>query len=96
MYEEIKSYKKVCDILKINRRTLYNWKKQFITQCNIDPKKPTGGRKRLINNIEFMWYIEKNPSMTQKELAREFNVSKSTICLALKRINFTFKKKFYL
>lgn len=95
---------RVAEVVKtfqIGRRTIYTWltkyKKEGVTAAKVGYKK--GPDCKIIDLNLFRKFIEENFDCTATEMAIRWgkntnqSVSKSTILRALKKIQFTFKKK---
>lgn len=80
------SFAKVAERFGISPTTIFKWSKR------IEPKKK---RKKLATKIDMellMEDVKENPESYQYERAMKFQVSKSSIGYALKRLGVTYKK----
>ena len=84
----------VSKLLKVSRRTVHRYLRQFQESGDIQPK--TGFQKghshKLANVTPLIRMVESNPTLTLKEMARELGVSKSTIHRKLQKLGITKKK----
>jgi len=89
------SYEDVTEILKLSRKSIERWKKLKNLTGDVKPKKRSKGQRNKIKDLdEFKKFIDQNPNKTLKEYAEKWgDVSHMTIQRALKRINYTYKKK---
>lgn len=81
------SYAKVAKRFGMSPTTVFKWSKRL---------KPKKKRNKLATKIDMkglMKDVEENPELYQYERAKKFEVSKSSIGYALKRLGVTYKKK---
>ena len=86
----------ICRTLNISRNTLDQWLKRREEKGSIAPKNYQRGSKPKIDDLEaFQVFAEANGHLTQKEMAEKWDkpVSPVLIRQALRKINFTRKKK---
>jgi len=86
----------ICRTLNISRNTLDQWLKRREEEGSIAPKEYRRGPKPKINDLEaFQAFAKANGHLTQKEMAEKWGkpVSPVLIRQALRKINFTRKKK---
>jgi transposase len=87
----------VCQTLNLSRNTLHLWLKQKQETGTVSPKTNYHrGPKPKINDLEaFKVFAQTHGHLTQKQMAEKWSmsVSPTRIGQALKRINFTRKKK---
>ena len=86
----------ICRTLNISRNTLDQWLKRREEKGSIAPKNYQRGSKPKIDDLEaFQAFAEANGHLTQKEMAEKWDkpVSPVLIRQALRKINFTRKKK---
>lgn len=87
--------KEITQTFKVNRKTIYDWRRQYEKAGTLEPKKAEKkGPSPKINDMEkFKEFVDNNVSKTQKEMGEIWGVSASTICSAIRKIGHTFKKK---
>ena len=86
----------ICRTLNISRNTLDQWLKRREEKGSIAPQEYRRGPKPKIDDLEaFKTFAEANGHLTQKEMAEKWDkpVSPVLIRQALRKINFTRKKK---
>lgn len=90
--------KRVSRVLFIAKSTLRSWRKRQRETGSCSAITNNWGTKPLIQDLKkFKKFVQEKPDRTQVEMAKEWGgVSESTIARALKRINFTNKKNFWL
>ena len=83
---------KTSKLLNLNYRTVVRWKETAARGESLIHK---SGGKRLekINPEKLKEYVDKHPDKYLRELAKEFNCSKTGIFDALKKLGYTNKKK---
>ena len=86
----------ICRTLNISRNTLDQWLKRREEKGSVSPQEYRRGPKPKIADLEaFQAFAEANGHLTQKEMAEKWfkPVSPVLIRQALRKINFTRKKK---
>lgn len=93
--EEGHTFKQTCDTFKISETTLIKWikkeKEGKLGEVKIRVRKP----KKIYPN-KLVEYIRKNPDAYLKEIADEFNCSTTALLKALKKLNITRKKDYFI
>ncbi len=92
---------KAAEIFKVSRRVIYNWLVLRAKTNSLAPKVDyqKGHSHKIEDWKQFKIFAEKNKHKTIREMAIEWqklinnNVSETTIQRALKKINYTSKKK---
>ena len=85
----------IAKTFNVDRKTIYNWKKQRNRTGNLDPVTDHyKNRKLKINDFEkFKAFIRENQNMTLKQLAQKWGgVSSETIRRTLNNLGYSFKK----
>ena len=77
---------------KVSISTIRSWQKQWEEEGNLE-NKPLHRSYKKVNPDKLVAYVEKHPDAYQKELAKEFDCSAMAICLAMKRLKITLKKR---
>lgn len=88
-------------IFNVSRRAIYSWLNLLKETNNLEPKSDyqNGHSHKITDWDAFRIFAQKNAGKTVKEMVLEWEklnnstISKSTIERALKKINYTFKKK---
>lgn len=80
----------IADAIGKTRQTVYNWRKIDDVKLFIEPEKNT--RKPSIDLVEFKKYIEDNPFVFNRELAKRFNCGLKTAHKWRHRLGFKRKK----
>jgi transposase len=85
----------VSELFGISRRTVQRWLKMWSESGDYRPKQNyQKGHSAQITDWEgFRQFVEANQGLTQKEMGVILGVSHTTVGQALKKINFTRKKK---
>ena len=81
--------KDACQIFKVSRQTIYQWRKLKNATGSLEKKIYKHGAIKL-NDKELIEYVRANPDLHQKDYAVRFNMSPSGICRAFKRLHITF------
>jgi transposase len=79
-------------IFKIARQTLYDWLKLDKLGKLTTVKPFTGARKSKVSLLEFQTFLEQNPDLYYREIAKEFKISIPQACRLTRKLNFTVKK----
>ena len=84
-------------IFKISRNTIYLWLKKYKETGNLE-RSPGSGKKPKIDDLEkFKKIVDENPDSTQKKLGQLYGgASQPIVCRAIKKIGYTYKKKYLL
>lgn len=97
-----KGYKRkdIATMLNLSTNTITLWKNKVLNNESLEPTTnyQNGHTPFLIGDKvdEFKQYIENNNDATYREIANHFNISKKTVWLSLKKLNYTRKKKPHL
>ncbi len=85
----------VSELFGMSIRTVQRWLKIWSETGDYRPKQndQKGHSAKLTDLERFRQFVEANPGLTQKEMGAILGVSHTTIGQALKKINFTRKKK---
>lgn len=83
------------EIFGVSTRTIYNWVMRKKETGNLEPI--TGfqkGHSHKITDLDhFKIFVDQHPDFTQEEIAHHFSVHPNTIGRALKKIDYTRKKR---
>ena len=79
-------------IFKVSIGSIRKWEKQLEKEGNLE-KKPLHRSYKKINPEKLTAYVAEHPDAYQKEIADEFGCSAAAICLAMKRLKITRKKR---
>ena len=77
---------------KVAITTIRKWEKQLKEEGNLE-KKPLHRSYKKIDPEKLKEYVAEHPDAYQKEIAEEFGCSATAICLAMKRLKITRKKR---
>ena len=77
---------------RVSIATIRKWEKQLEEEGNLE-KKPLHRSYKKINPEKLIAYVAEHPDAYQKEIAEEFGCSATAICLAMKRLKITRKKR---
>lgn len=86
--------KQVARNFKISLATVYRWKNKIKTG-NLDPKKRADYTTK-VSRDSVVEYVLKNPDYTLYEIGTNFNITASTVHKYLTKMNFTYKKKYFV
>ena len=84
----------IANLFGIDRRTLYSWIKIYKTEGRkegIVSRTGPGKRRKLIP-LEFKEFVDKNKSITIKQMCTALGVGKSAVATAMRAIGYTRKK----
>ena len=76
--------KKIANQVGVDRKTVYNVKKRMDAEAGIE-RLPGSGRKRKIPTAEIKAVIEADPYTSMRSHAKDLDVSKNTVCRAVKK-----------
>jgi transposase len=80
-------------MMDISDRSIRRWRQKERETGTIEAKVGyQKGNPKIKNLDEFKKFVQENPSLTQREMAKILNVSQPSIYRAMKKINFTVKK----
>ena len=86
---------KTSKLFNLNYRTVFRWKETAARGESLIHK--SGGKiVEKINPEKLKEYVDKHPDKYLRELAKEFNCSKTCIFDALKKLGYTNKKNYKL
>lgn len=77
---------------KVSISTIRQWEKQLKEEGNLE-KKPLHRGYKKVNPEKLEAYVTEHPDAYQKEIAEIFGCSAAAICLAMKRLKITRKKR---
>ena len=77
---------------RVSIATIRKWEKQLEEEGSLE-KKPLHRSYKKINPEKLIAYVAEHPDAYQKEIAEEFGCSATAICLAMKRLKITRKKR---
>ena len=77
---------------KVAVATIRKWEKQLKEEGNLE-KKPLHRSYKKVDPERLTAYVTEHPDACQKEIAEEFGCSAAAICLAMKRLKITRKKR---
>lgn len=80
------TYKETSERFDISARTLFRWEQR------LNPKTTRDKPALKLDMKALAQHVEDYPDAYQRERAQHFNVAKSTICYALKRLKLSRKK----
>ena len=82
-------------IFQVSIKTIYLWVRRRKETGNFAPiTKFYQGHNHAIQDFEkFKQFVDQNGDRTQKHMAQVLQVSRSTICRAMKKIHYTRKKR---
>ncbi|WP_439637886.1 helix-turn-helix domain-containing protein, partial [Gloeomargarita lithophora] len=85
----------VSELFGISIRTVQRWLKIWSESDDYHPKEnyQKGHSAKITDLEEFQQFVEANSGLTQKEMGAILGTSYTTVGKALKKINFTRKKK---
>ena len=82
---------------KVSPETIRIWRRTLESGESLEPKKTgrkEGSCRKITDDEKFKEFLDTTEAKTQKQMAEKWGgVSQRTICRAIKRINYTFKKK---
>jgi len=81
------TYVQTSELFGIGKNTLVLWHRR------IEPATKRGYKPRRINSEALIEDVKKHPDSYQYERAQRLGVSQSGICVALKRLGITYKKR---
>ena len=90
--EEGGSKVKAAAIFGICRDTIYGWLRKKAEQGTLQDSPPKRGWKKL-NPVVLLAYVLEHPDFTLAEYAKYFGASIPSVCLALRRLKITRKKR---
>jgi transposase len=85
----------VITYFEIGIDTLNRWIRQHLNVGNLKPKQRTKYRERKFSDGDLINCINRNPSATLAEMARNFSVKPSSVQARLKALSITYKKKLF-
>ncbi len=91
-FDEGHTEKELYDAFKIRATNVRRWRKLLETNGSLKPQYRET-RRRKIDPEKLKQAIERKPDSTLPELAKQFNCSKQSIDVALKRLKITRKKR---
>ena len=77
---------------KVSISTIRSWEKQLEKEGNLE-KKPVHRSYKKVHPEKLKAYVAEHPDAYQKEMAEAFGCSAAAICLAMKRLKITRKKR---
>ena len=86
------TYRMTCKLFNITPMTLRDWVKKYDETGDIKPKVRVKNNKK-VNPDELKAYVEEHPDAFQYEIAEHFNCTQAWICVLLKELGFTLKKR---
>ena len=86
------TYRMTCEVFGITQMTLRDWIKKYDETGDIKHKTRVVHNKK-VNPNELKAYVEEHPDAFQYEIAEHFNCSQPYICILLKNLGFTLKKR---
>jgi transposase len=98
----IQGYKRkdIAKLFDITEAIITRWKNKFKNNESLKPKENyQRGHSHKFNDEklnELSQFIKNKNDVTYEDMSKQFNVAKSTIWKALKKLNFTCKKKQHL
>ena len=96
VHEEGLSIEKTAKQFRIAESTLKCWKKLKQETGRVEPRKPAHkGVARKFSLLELEAYVQEHPDQTQEEMADSLGVSQVLICLRLKELNYSRKKRLF-
>ncbi len=88
---------RVCQHFLIGRTTLYTWRTEWRKSGSVEPKKPVRPSRAAIRDLnKFEEFVSSKPDRTVKEMSQVLEVSVTSVETALRKINFTYKKNFWV
>jgi transposase len=94
-FEEVNDVDEVVRLYGISRNSIYLWRSQYRKLGHIKKKIPRPPVRKL-NYEELDKFIQENPDMMQKDVAKLFGVVNSTMSDAFKRLGYCKKKDYNL
>ena len=91
-FEEVNDVDEVVRLYGISRNSIYLWRSQYRKLGHIKKKIPRPPVRKL-NYEELDKFIQENPDMMQKDVAKLFGVVNSTMSDAFKRLGYCKKKR---
>lgn len=90
--EEGGSKSEASRIFDVTRKAIYSWIKKKASNGTLKDSPPKRRWKKLEPDA-LKKYIEANPDFTLKDYGRHFGASAPSVCLALRRLKITQKKR---
>lgn len=90
--EKSGSKTKAAKVFNISRTTIHEWLLKKTKTGTLEDAKPKRGWKKLEPEA-LISYVQSNPDGTLKEYANHFKTSIPSVCLALKKLKITRKKR---
>jgi transposase len=84
-------WKEITEMFGISRMTGYRYEKSYRETGNVDQKKRIYPRK--VSNASILEYVQENRDALQKDIAKVFRISTSTICKSFSELGLKIKKK---
>lgn len=84
--------KETCRIFKVNRQTIYKWRKLKAETGSAERQPYQHGAIKL-NDQKLIEFVKAHPDLYLKDYAVPFNMTPSGICRAFQRLGITLKKK---
>lgn len=89
--------KEISAMYKVSTETIRIWRRQLESEGALESKKTgrkVGSCRKIKDDAKFKEFLDTTDAKTQKQMAENWGgVSQRTICRAIQRINYTFKKK---
>jgi len=90
--EEGHTYKETCLTFKLSSSTLYKWLKQYRKDGSYSKRKAKAHPTK-IDPAKLAAYFKAYPDAYQTEMAKEFGCTPAAVCIALKRLGYSRKKR---
>ena len=91
-----KKIKEVSRLFGVSTRSIHRWKRQYKASGALSPK-PYVSKPCKITDYEALYKeVTRDKTVFQKDLAKQYGVSQSTISNTLKRAKITYKKNIFI
>jgi transposase len=91
-YESTHTVKETSETFGVSVRAIFEWKKKWRETGKLE-RVPLHRKYRKLDPEKLVEYVRKHSDAYQREMAREFKVSKSCIGKALRKMKITLKKR---
>jgi transposase len=91
-YESTHTVRETSETFGVSVRAIFEWKKKLRETGNLE-RVPLNRKYRKLDPEKLAKYMTEHPDAYQREMASEFNVSKSCIGKVLKKLKIIVKKR---
>jgi transposase len=91
-YESTHTVKEASETFGVSVRAIFEWKKKLMETGNLE-RVPLNRKYRKLDPEKLAEHVEEHPDDYQRETASKFNVGKSCIGKALRKLKITVKKR---